>query len=270
MMAAKFDNMTEAVTRGRVAPLTRLDKGVPRTLKLLPLLARNARDVPLWFLVLKAAWESAGNPGAISASGKDVGLFQLIVKPGQTLQGYTYEQIKDPAINTQLFARRVNAWRQSLFQDHAAWFPEGPNSDSVWGILWLFGAIGSHATRYLMGVIGPGPDTFNRIVDFALTMPNWFAGGDQRQHWGAQSPELVVFRILISARVMQYGEAVKVRVRELTGTLPLAFSAQVSRQVGIGVGAVVLAAALGGVTYYSIRDRQRYREGWNQLVERLR
>lgn len=268
-MAAKFDNMAQAVERGRVAPLTRLDKGIPRTLQLLPLLRANSQGVPVWFLVLKAAWESAGNVDAISASGKDVGLFQLIIKPGETLKGYTYEQVKDPAINTRIFASRVNAWRDRLFANRRGWFPEGRDSTSVWGIIWLFGAIGSHATRYLMDVIGPGANTFGRIVDFAATMPNWFSGGDQKTHWGVQPPELVVFRILISERVMQRGASLRARLGDVSG-VPGTLLAKAGSGVVPVVGLLCLGVAAGIVGYYSYRDRQRYQQGWAQLRARFR
>lgn len=237
---AKFASMKEAIERGKVAKLTRLDTGVPNMVKLLPRIAGSAQSVPLWFLALKGAWESNGIPTTTSKSQKDVGLFQIIIKPGEKLQGYTWAQFKDPKVNTKVFAGRVNAWKASLAKQFGAkYFPEGMDSDQVWGIIWLFGGIGSHATRHILKEIGPGPRSFDRIVGFALKNSKWFEAKEQQSHWGVQDGPLVVFRILIGKRVIEYGIAMRDKIDAFKKGARAA-----APFLGLGVGAVGMIATV--------------------------
>ena len=145
-MGKSFASARAGMLAGQTAGLSRLTKGVPRMLTHVATLKKYAgSDIPLGFLVVKGAWESAGVPTTVSGSGNDVGLFQIIIRPGETLAGYSYEQLKQAGPNTAIFTKRVRAWTKSLLSKHRGWF-SGPDDQALWGVEWLFGAIGSHAS----------------------------------------------------------------------------------------------------------------------------
>jgi hypothetical protein len=269
-VAKKFASVSEAIQRGRVSDIyPRLDAGFANMHEFIPILNRYREGIPLVFLMLKGAWESKGNPQAQSASRRDVGLFQLLLsKPYGSKLGYSFEQLKDPDINTKVYTDIVRSNVDSFMKTHGGWFPEGVSDWQFWGIMWLSTGIGSHATRHLLNAIGPGARSFDRVVAWVTNHPQWMVAPAQltgfkgKSHWGVQSGALVAFRVIIGKRLVDYA-----RNYERT-SLPASAAAGVlgaGAKWPIVVGALAMAGTLAGVSILYLENRKR-RTSWTGSV----
>lgn len=250
-MTKDWASVQAAIDAGNKSDIyPRLDAGIANMRQYIPVLNKYRGYIPLSFLMVKGAWESKGTAHAQSASLKDVGLFQLLLdKPKGSKMGYSFEQLKDPAINTRVYTDIVTGNADSFLKTHRAWFPEGTGDWQFWGIQWLSSGIGPHATRHLLDAVGSGGRAFDRVVSWVANHPEWMeapaqlTGFSGKSHWGVQSGELVAFRTMLAKRIMVY-------MRNLDRTLPQVSQVTAAAAFG-GAGArwpVVLAAlSLAGV-----------------------
>jgi len=190
----------------------RISNCVPKTLQWTSLFNQYRKDIPLAFMVVKAAFESCGKADALTKSGKDIGLFQLFPIHFER-NGLTPTQGLDPANNTRIFVKVLDGRAASFEKSHGSWFPNGRDW-SFWGIMWLTAGIGPGATRHLLNQVSQGPGAFNKIVSFVSSHPGWMEEYAQDAKWGVQSGRLVAFRVMVAWDVV--GE---IRKLEASGEL---------------------------------------------------
>jgi hypothetical protein len=193
-----WSSVADAIENGKTASLKRVDRGLPEMERYLDIIARHCRDIPIGILLVKGAFESRGNPTAVSKAG-EIGLFQL--KPGHAKDfGFSRQDLKDPYNNTIAAVNLLQKRSESFQETHGSWFPQGRNWQ-FWGVQLLATMIGPGATRYLLNQIPSGQKSFSRLVKFVETHPEWMEKPEQNRKWGAQSGRLVAFRVMIARRL---------------------------------------------------------------------
>jgi hypothetical protein len=214
-------------------------------------------DIPVEFLLVKGALESKGNPTTVSAIG-EVGLFQ-VPDEAATVAGYTDDEMKIPEINTKVFTDLIRERAQSLLAEYGDWFPEGTGW-SFWGVQFLMAGIGPHATKHLLDMIGPGGESFWRIVMWVESNPMLMEQPEHNEHWGKQSGRLVAFRVMVAE-----GAVDVMREIEATGMVEGIALRPVPPQAKGGAGTVALVAlgilgggaVIGGIAWVVKRRRRR-------------
>lgn len=203
-MARTWTSPAAAISDGKTAGIGRVAAGLPAMLKYASALNTYRGDIPLAWLIVKGAWESKGVASTRSASGNDIGLFQIKLNcaAGDTAQGFTCAQLLDPANNIKAFTNIIKSSSASFLRTHGLWFPERTASWQFWGVMWLAAAIGPGATRHLLDAVGPGQNSFDRVLAFVEKNPAWLVASSQTSFWGSQSGSLIGFRTMLAKRII--------------------------------------------------------------------
>lgn len=248
----RWPSVQAAIQAGKSSNVeSKIRKCLDNTLQWIPIFNAYRGDIPLAFMVAKAAFESCGRADAGKSKMTDIGLFQLFPKHLER-NGFAPVAGLKPDVNTRVFVKILQGRAASFLESHGSWFPNGKDW-SFWGIMWLTAAIGPGATRHLLAQVSQGAGAFNKVISFVNSHPGWMEQLEQDQKWGNQSGRLVAFRVMITWDVMRI-------IRQLDGSdvlqaPPGAPSAGrgggLGRKVGIGM-AILSSAATASLTGYVV------------------
>jgi hypothetical protein len=237
MGSDRWPSVSQAIYAGKHSNVaSKLTKCVPKTVEWVPMFEYHRGDIPLAWLVAKAAFESCGDPEAGQDRMTDIGLFQLF-PVHLTNRGYTPADGLDPDVNTRIMTDLVMSRGESFESSHPSYFPSGRDW-SYWGVAWLAAAIGPGATRHLLNQISSGGSSFSRLCSFVEHHPAWMEQPEQEDNWGNQSGRLVAFRVMVARDVMRRIQELE-DSRELLGYVRPYYPSDGAEPGGISMGRAV-------------------------------